>query len=198
MDLRAVIFDMDGTVVDTPYDWVQIKQELQTDGRPILHYLSTLSEPERSRKWAILEEIEKKATSRAKLMPGIPEFLEFLRGQEIRTALVTNNSILNVNILLEKFRLRFETVLAREDGLWKPSGDSFLEVMRRFGINREECCAVGDSQFDLLAAQDAGLACFFLVCPEPDSFRDSGAVVCRSIPEVHCHLKKKLETAAPE
>ena len=36
--IRCVIFDMDGTVVDVAYDWIRIKQELQTEGTPILLY----------------------------------------------------------------------------------------------------------------------------------------------------------------
>jgi beta-phosphoglucomutase-like phosphatase (HAD superfamily) len=36
MKLKGVIFDMDGTVVDVTYDWNQIREELNSQGKPIL------------------------------------------------------------------------------------------------------------------------------------------------------------------
>ena len=83
---------MDGTIVDVPYDWSKIRSELETQGKPILVYLQNLSEPEKSRKWAILEKFEEKATKAAVLKEGIPEFLAFLGQHGIKTALVSNNS----------------------------------------------------------------------------------------------------------
>lgn len=186
--LRAVLFDMDGTIIDVPYDWAEIKRDLQTNGRPILSHLSSLEEPERTRKWRRLEEYEEKATAQAKLMAGVPELLDFLSRQNIKTALVTNNSGTNTDRLLHRFDLGFDLVLTREEGLWKPSAGPFLEVMRRLEIGASECCAVGDSRFDLLAAEAAGISRVFLVSAAPEEFRDSGAVLCRTIGEVHSHL----------
>jgi phosphoglycolate phosphatase-like HAD superfamily hydrolase len=76
MRLKGAIFDMDGTVVDVSYDWVKIKAELMTGGKPILHYLQGLEEPERSQKWEVLERYEHKATQKAKLKPGMDELQE--------------------------------------------------------------------------------------------------------------------------
>lgn len=193
--LRAVLFDMDGTIVDVSYDWAEIKRELQTNGRPILHHISSLEEPDRTRKWRRLEEFEEKATAQAELMDGVPELLGFLSRRNIKTALVTNNSRTNTDRLLRRFDLEFDLVLTRERGLWKPSADPFLEVMRLFELSASECCALGDSRFDLLAAEAAGISCVFLVTAAPEEFRSSGAVLCRTISEVHSHLIEKLQSA---
>ena len=48
MKLQGLIFDMDGTIVDAPYDWPRIRAHLDTKGQPILKYLAGLSEPEKS------------------------------------------------------------------------------------------------------------------------------------------------------
>ena len=197
VDLRAVIFDMDGTILDVPYDWPRIKKDLQTGGQPILHHISQLSEPERTKKWRILESYEERATARAVLMEGVPDLLGFLRRRKIRTALVTNNSRHNVNELLNRFKLEFDLISTRENGLWKPSGEPFIDAMRRLGVSRRECCTIGDSIFDLLAARAAGIDCVFMVSAEPDNFKESGAVICRNIPEVHSRLTEKMQADLP-
>lgn len=197
MDLQAVIFDMDGTILDVPYDWPRIKKDLQTGGQPILHHISQLSEPDRTKKWRILEGYEKRATARAVLMEGVPDLLGFLRERKVKTALVTNNSRHNVDKLLNRFKLGFDLISTRENGLWKPSGEPFLDVMRRFGVSRRQCCTIGDSLFDLLASRAAGIDCVFMVSTEPENFKDSGAVICRTIPEVHSRLAEKIQAALP-
>ncbi len=164
--IRGILFDMDGTVVDVPYDWKKIKQELQTKGEPILSYIQNLEEPERSEKWKILERYEEDATARATLKKGMEEFLAFLKEKGIKTALVTNNSRKNVDFLLSKFRLSFDLVLSREAGLWKPSGAPFLYVLENLGLKKEECCVVGDSHFDVKAAEGAGIKKVFVLSPE--------------------------------
>lgn len=166
--VKGIIFDMDGTVVDVPYDWKRIKQELQTKGEPILSHIENCEEPERSRKWAILERYEKEATAQATLKVGMDIFLAFLKDHKVKTALVTNNSRTNVDFLLNKFKLNFDLVLSREAGLWKPSGAPFLFVLENFGIQKKECCVVGDSHFDVKAAKEAGIRRIFILVREKE------------------------------
>jgi HAD superfamily hydrolase (TIGR01549 family) len=154
---------MDGTVVDVPYDWKKIKEELQTQGEPILSYLQGLEEPERSEKWKILEKFEEEATAKAVLKQGMREFLSFLESKNIKKALVTNNSRRNVDILLKRFCLEFDFILSREAGLWKPSGAPFLHVLKNLKVKKEKCCVVGDSHFDVKAAADAGIQSVFIL-----------------------------------
>jgi len=170
MAIRGVIFDLDGTVVENAYDWPRIRDELGNGPRPILSYLCGLEEPERSRKWAILERHEAEQTARSTLREGMLELLSFLEGRGVRTALVTNNSLKNTDLLLRKFGLRFDRVLTRESGLWKPSGAPFREVLEVFGIGGEECVVVGDTRFDVLAALEAGVAAVFILGLDPDLF----------------------------
>ncbi len=170
MALRCVIFDLDGTVVENSYDWPQIKEEIGSAGEPILPYLETLAEPERSRKREILERHEAEQTAASRPRPGIAEFLHFLGSRSIRRALVTNNSGGNASRILDRFGLVFDLVLTRESGLWKPSGAPFREVMRVFGLGATECCVVGDTSFDALAAADSGIETVFLLSKDRERF----------------------------
>ena len=190
MKLKGLIFDLDGTIVDAPYDWPRIRDELDTGGLPILKHLELLDEPERSRKWAVLEAYEKKATENAVLKPGIPRLMDLIFSRGVRTALVSNNSGKNVRFLVEKFRLEFEIVLSREDGLCKPSAEPFLHVLREWGMNREECGVVGDALFDVQAAEAAGIQRVLIVNTNRDRarFEDTGAEVFDSIPAMQERL----------
>lgn len=170
MRIRGVIFDLDGTVVETTYDWPSIRVELGTGETSILGYLDSLEEPERSRKRTLLEGHEAAQTEAAVLREGVHELLGLLHGRGVAAALVTNNSRRNTEYLLNKFDLSFDCVITREGGLWKPSGAPFLEVLKTLGLEPPECCVVGDTQFDVLAALDAGIGAIFLLSEEPERF----------------------------
>ena len=170
MKKKGVIFDLDGTVVENNYDWRRIREEIGAGETSILTYLESLEEPERSRKRGILERHEAAQTESAVLRGGVRDLLGQLRARDIAAALVTNNSRRNTDFLLGKFGLEFDCVITRESGLWKPSGDPFLEVMRRLGLKPEDCCVVGDTRFDVLAGLDAGIAAIFLLSHEPEKY----------------------------
>jgi len=178
--LRGVLFDLDGTIVDVPYDWDAIRDELDTRGVPILGYLETLKEPERSRKHALLERHEADATRNARLKRGIRRLLSFCAERGLKTALVTNNSARNTRAILDRFRLSFTYISSRESGLWKPSGAPLRAAMAALDLSAEECCAVGDSPFDVRAAEDAGIRRVFLLAARRRPAAIAGARICSS------------------
>jgi HAD superfamily hydrolase (TIGR01509 family) len=170
MSFRGAIFDLDGTVVENAYDWPRIKEEMGVEGMSILDYLDGLEEPERSRKWAVLERHEAEQTEGSALREGVQELLAFLGARGVAAALVTNNTLKNTDYLLRKFGLGFDCVITRESGLWKPSGAPLREAMERMGLRPDECFAVGDTRFDVLAAVDAGIGAIFILADDPQPF----------------------------
>jgi HAD superfamily hydrolase (TIGR01509 family) len=156
--VRAVVFDMDGTLIDSSYDWPEIRRRLGVSGSSIIDDLNGLAEPERSRRWAELEAIESAATAEARLHDGVADLLELLAAKGLKTALVTNNSGANTQALLDRFGLVFGIVLTRDSGLWKPSGAPISEAVSRLGVAPGHCLGVGDSRYDVIAARAAGLA----------------------------------------
>jgi hydrogenase expression/formation protein HypE len=161
--IRAVVFDMDGTLVDSTYDWPTIRQHLGVSGASIIDDLNGLEEPERSQKWAELEEIERSATESAQLHDGAHEVLELFSVRGLTTALVTNNSSANTRRILARFGLRFDVVLTRDSGLWKPSGAPIKEAVTQLGVTPAVCLGIGDSRYDVLAAREAELAAVCLL-----------------------------------
>ena len=193
MRLKGIVFDMDGTVVDVTYDWAKIKTELETQGKPILVYLDGLEEPERSEKWKVLERIEHEATQKASLKPGMLEFLDVLSSRGIKKALVTNNSRRNVTFLLKKFSLKFDCVISREGGLWKPSGAPILAALEKLELRKEDCCVVGDSHFDVRAAQEAGIPFIFILSEDREKFDAKDAELFNSVGELQERIERILE-----
>jgi HAD superfamily hydrolase (TIGR01549 family) len=192
MRLRGAIFDMDGTVFDAPYDWKKIKDELRTEGRPILVHIKNLSEPEKSVKWKILEEYEKEATQKAVLKEGMKEFLLYLKERKIKTALVTNNSQVNVDFLLNKFNLNFDYVISRERGLWKPSGAPFFAVLEELNLQRDECCVIGDTRFDIEAAREVEIKRIFILNADKDKLAMNDVKVFSTVHELREHVESLL------
>jgi HAD superfamily hydrolase (TIGR01509 family) len=154
--VEAVIFDMDGTLVESDYDWPAIRRQLGIFDDSLIDGLNGLPAGEREARWRLMSDIEERATATATLKPGARELLVDLERLGLRTALVTNNTDANAASLLRRFDLRFEQVLTRDSGLWKPSAAPFEEAARRLGLEPAATLAVGDSRQDLSAARAAG------------------------------------------
>jgi HAD superfamily hydrolase (TIGR01549 family) len=190
--IRCAIFDMDGTIVDVPYDWEQIKKELDTQGKPILNYLEGLKEPERSEKMNILIKHESEATQKAVLKKGIAGFIQFIKQKGMLVSLVTNNSRKNVTYLMKKFDLEFDLVITRESGLWKPSAEPLLEVFDRLSLTKEECCMIGDSRFDIIAAREAGIITTFIINKDIKKFKDEDVEVYASVRDLKRRITRMI------
>jgi len=136
---------------------------------------------------------ESEATQKARLKPGMRGFLDLLRQKGIKIALVTNNSQRSVSFLLEKFNLEFDCIISRESGLWKPSGAPFQAVLEKLGLEKEECCVVGDSHFDIKAAEETGIPNVFILNEDKEKFASMNAEVFSSVEELMKRIERLLE-----
>jgi|GEM_PF-19114 len=191
----SVVFDMDGTLIDSDYDWPAIRRRLGVAGRSIIDDLNGLSAGERTERWAELEAIEERATGAARLKDGVPELLALLAARHLPTALVTNNSERNARQLLDRYGLRFDVVLTRDSGLWKPSGAPLTEAVRRLGVAPERCLAVGDSRYDVEAAREAGCGAVCLLYQGAERHRELADVALAGVPQLTRYLDIVLESA---
>lgn len=185
-NIRAVVFDMDGTLVDSSYDWPAIRTNLGVAGASIIDELNHLPEPDREAGWAELEAIEHQATRAASIHTGAADLLDFLAAKGLPTALVTNNSASNTEWLLERFNLRFDVILTRDSGFWKPSGTPLAEAARLLGVATAHCLGVGDSHYDILAAREAG---FGAVCMLNDGAAHHDGDADLSFPDIPAFVR---------
>ena len=159
MAIRAVLFDMDGTLVDSGIDWLALREEigLPYDGRPILEQLERSTPEVRGRGRAVLHRAEREGADRARLLPGAAELVAMLQTREVHCALITNNSRASAETVLSRHPLSFDLVLTREDGAAKPDPCIFIRALRQLDVSPKEAAAIGDAHLDVIAAHRSGI-----------------------------------------
>jgi len=155
---RAILFDMDGTITEPMLDFPRIKREMGIGQRPILEALAEMSASARQIAEAVLLRHEEEAAANSVLNPGCIELLNWLDRHRIGMAVITRNSRLNVETVCRKHDLKFEVVITREDGKFKPDPAPLLEACRRLGAGTSDVWMVGDGQYDVEAGLAAGIA----------------------------------------
>lgn len=158
MPIRAVIFDLDGTITQPYFDFDAIREEIGLDRNegPVLEALENMTAQDRRRAEQILHQHEEKAVAASTLNPGARETLSALRARRIGVGVLTRNLKCNAEAVAAKHGLHFDAVVGREDGPAKPDAFGARYLCRHFGVDPSETLLVGDYLFDLLCARSAG------------------------------------------
>ena len=170
MAIRGIIFDMDGTVVDSKLDFDAIRRDLGfAPGEMILETLQAIPRgPRRDSLQSILREHEKRGAAAAELMPGVSQFVHELSRRRIRCGILTRNSRYSTDITLKKFRLPFDPVLTRDDAPPKPDPAGLLHISQLWNIPVGELLFFGDYTFDLDCGRNAGIqTVLYAPCTRP-------------------------------
>jgi phosphoglycolate phosphatase-like HAD superfamily hydrolase len=153
---RALLFDMDGTITAPMLDFAAIKSEMGIGDVPILETLATLAADHRAACEAILRRHELSAALGSTLNLGCGDLLAWIGERRLATALITRNSAANVRIVFQKHRLKFDTLVSREDATPKPDPRSIHLACRRLGILPGQAWMIGDGRYDIEAGTAAG------------------------------------------
>lgn len=184
MKVRGVIFDMDGTLLDTMERIALVMNTVLERHSLPLHEMvkyrrfvgdgiRTLVEkalPEGRRDEATVTQViaEVKALYDGERLkgtpayPGIPELLAELDRRGIRKAILSNKeekfTIAHAEVDLSSFT--FDPIVgARPDLPLKPAPDGALLIARQWGVTPDEILLVGDMPADVLTARAAGMPC---------------------------------------
>jgi HAD superfamily hydrolase (TIGR01509 family) len=179
--MAALIFDLDGTLVDTVYAhvfaWQRALAEagMAVDGWGI-HRRIGMSGGLFTR--AVAREVGREITPQEAEMlqrrhgelfreflpqrnplPGARELLHTLRQAGIPYGIATSGRRPEIDESLHSLGVGQETVvIERGDVLRaKPAPDLFLACQQRLGVAKDDCFVVGDAVWDLLAARRAGM-----------------------------------------
>ncbi|MBL7139508.1 MAG: HAD family hydrolase [Planctomycetes bacterium] len=158
MGLKLVIFDLDGTLLDSPLDFDAIRAEIGLPaGVPILEALEDIGPADRARAEAVIDRHETEAVRASRLIPGAADLLAHLRGRGVKTALLTRNSRASVEAAARRHSLVFDAAVTREDHEPKPSPQGVRHLMAACGARADETVLVGDFRFDIEAGAAAGV-----------------------------------------
>ena len=168
MTIKAVIFDLDGTITQPFFDFDLIRREMGLDENsgPVLETMLKMTPQQRTEAERILSVHENRAVTESKLNPGAAETLQQLRRQDIHVAILTRNKRTNAVAVAEKHNLQFDFIVDREDGPAKPDAFGVMRICRHFDVKPRETLLVGDYLFDLLCAKAAGAGAVLLVNTE--------------------------------
>src|SRR5437763_10139641 len=182
--IRAVIFDMDGLIIDTEWPDYQSWQELYAEHGhdlplaewvpyvglwgPPLNLLERLAGligegadrgALRERRRARCDELVREGLTP---MPGFDALIERLTAHDYRRGLASTSSRDWVDFIVDGLgvRHRFDALVAGDEvSARKPAPDVYLRAAERLGVAPEECVALEDSAPGVASARAAGMAC---------------------------------------
>ena len=182
---KLVIFDLDGTLVDTAADLAysmnlvmrelnlpkqgvqKVRRHIGNGARRLVEGIVSTelgNKPDKDTLERALTAFNKhyqnNLVRESCLYPHIHECLERLRSSGIKLACVTNKPKTFTLPVLRHFQIeRYFDLVISGDSLQKKKPDAFplKYVCNRLGVESSECIMVGDSRNDMLAARNAGI-----------------------------------------
>ena len=158
--MKVVVFDLDGTIVDSKLDFSMMRNDLglsETQG--ILEEIDKFEcEIKRTELLDIVRKHELNGAKEAVLMSGFKNLYEYLTSSGIPIGILTRNSLEVTEMTLKKFKLSFDILLTRDNCEPKPSPMGLHKVMAKWNTKPHEIIYIGDSEYDLQTAKNADVA----------------------------------------
>ncbi|GLW32647.1 HAD family hydrolase [Actinoplanes regularis] len=203
MTIEAVVFDLDGVIIDTEEVWEEVRRAYVAEhGREFLpdsqdrmmgmstaewsgHLADEVGVPLPAARVAadVLGRMAARYRESLPLIPGAVETVRAL-GKRYRLALASSSARILIDQVLETAGLtgEFEVTLSTEEvARGKPAPDVYLTAVAKLGLTPEVCAAVEDSSNGLRAAGAAGLAVIAVphgvYPPAPDALAQAALVV---------------------
>jgi len=205
----AVIFDMDGVLIDSETRWAKMEysrysellpgwnreRQRQLAGRSIEGIYEVIKGyyPDFSygieEFHGIYEEFGKKVLAEeAQMNPGAEELILELRKEGFKTALATSTSRPLLDLVIDRFDLNslFEVIVTASevDGRGKPFPDIYLHTLELLGVDPTDAIAIEDTPNGIQAAKSAGLYCIGYVS-DPDYDRSQADIVITDFSELN-------------
>jgi phosphoglycolate phosphatase-like HAD superfamily hydrolase len=178
MKVRAVLYDFDHTLVDSPLDFAAMRAGVMdrlaaagicvpdAERKLILEVVDEAAaqlgpEPGEALRKASedhIRGIELAAAAQAVGVDGVPESLRQMRAQGRQVAIITRNCRAVVEVVLSQVPLEFDLLLCRDDvERVKPHPDHARAALRGLDVVADEAILVGDFRGDIECAKAAGL-----------------------------------------
>ncbi len=180
---KAIIFDMDGLLVDSEVVWNDVEVEMVADrgytytaterehliGLRLDEFsekllaIFNIDESPKAFEQELIERMLRRIPTAVKPQPGASELLVYIAQAGIPTAIASSSPISIIDAVVESqgwqsiFGLR---VSADTVGKGKPAPDVYLRTAEMLGVNPADCLALEDSPNGARAAVAAGMTCY--------------------------------------
>lgn len=183
MKIKAVVFDLDGTIVGFNIDYVAVRADVRgfliglglpasvlTADESIFEMLKKaeifLGNSARSKRafenirdsaLAIAEKYELEAARSTSLLPGVRRALKAMKSMRLRIGLCTINSDKATSYMLRRFRIReyFDAVVPRDAVRQVKPNTEHLEIaLKALGVGSTDAVLVGDGTRDMQCAKE--------------------------------------------
>jgi len=179
---RAVLWDMDGTLIDSEeFHWIAWRETMADEGITITHeqflasfgqrndsilprWLGNAATPERMNRIADAKEQRYRALVQGKGMsplPGVSTWVHRLHGQGWRQAIASAAPRANIEVILKALNAEnlFQAIVSAEDvKKGKPDPEVFLTAAARLGVPPKRCIVVEDAVAGIEGARRAGMS----------------------------------------
>ena len=186
--IKAVIFDMDGLIIDSEPLWRKSEMEvfhsmgyhfteemcIQTMGMRINEVVKYWHDQFGWKSHSIKEVIDniqdkliENVKNHGKALEGVDTAIEYLNKRNILTAIASSSSFKIIAAVTEKLKLKdkFNIIHSAENEIeGKPHPAVFLSTSDKLGVKPEECIVLEDSKFGMQAGLHAGMK--VIVIPE--------------------------------
>jgi HAD superfamily hydrolase (TIGR01509 family) len=174
----AVVFDLDGVLLDSESLWARARGEVareaggrwHEDAQRDMMGMSSLEwsrymhdrlrvplEPEEISN-AVVRRMQDLYRERLPLLPGAREAVERLSERPLGLASSSNRELIDLALELAGLAPLFGAVISSEEvARGKPAPDVYLEAARRLAVDPRRCAAVEDSHNGILSAHAAGM-----------------------------------------
>jgi HAD superfamily hydrolase (TIGR01509 family) len=177
--IEAVVFDLDGVIVDSEHVWDEVREQLarerggrwhdgaqadmmgmsSTEWAAYMHDVIGLQEPPGEINAEVVDRLLARYREQLPVIDGSVDAVRRLAGQfRLGVASSSNRPIIDAVLEAAGIAELFDaTVSSEEVGRGKPAPDVYLEAARRLGVEPSHAAAVEDSSNGLRAAHAAGL-----------------------------------------
>jgi HAD superfamily hydrolase (TIGR01509 family) len=185
--IEAVVFDLDGVLVDSEHVWDAARKELAAErGRPwpeqasrdmmgmsslewsrYMHDVVGLPEPAEEISAKVVRRLEELYRRELPLIDGAVEAVQQVAERwPLGLASSSNRELIDLVLELSGLARYFlATVSSEEVPRGKPAPDVYLEAARRLGVSPARCVAIEDSENGIRSAKAAGM--WVLGIPNP-------------------------------
>ncbi|TQV77259.1 HAD family hydrolase [Aliikangiella marina] len=190
--IAAVIFDLDGTLVESKLDFRAIKDYL---GCPeevdLLDFVEQLPPLERQSAINYIQSQELADAEDARWLPWAEKLVENLTLTNLPLAIVTRNFSQAAAIKVESNQIPIKRVVTREDAPPKPNPKALLDLAAEWSINPSEILYVGDFLYDIQAANNANMHSCLYSPDEEQDYAELASISVKCFSELWLHLSNQ-------